>query len=214
MNLKRLYFFLFLIVWASCTSNPKQTKVGLTVKDSAAAASIIDSIGHAALAFRKGNDITSNMLAQLNITDKRFSHIGICFVEEGKAMVYHSLGAEYGTNQFLRKDDAATFFNLENNMAIGFAKMNLSSSEIDTLHQLLQNWYAQKIPFDMSFNLQTDDSLYCSEMVAKALMTAIPKIHIPVTDTFNRSYYGVDNISSQPFVGQMHLYSRAKNAKQ
>ncbi len=208
MNLHPLFILLLFAGLASCSPTSNVDTKAIPI-DSSAFLLVAEGIGNGDLAFRKGNDITSNMLAQLNTKDKRFSHIGICFIEDGKKIIYHSLGSEYGGAQYIRRDVAKDFLDLENNLSIGYAKMDFSAKEKQDLHQLLQTWYLQKIPFDMNFNLATDDSLYCSEMVAKALMKAVLNIRIPFTDTLGRQYFGVDDISQQDFVDSIHFYSRS-----
>lgn len=161
------------------------------------------------LVLRLGNDITSNMLAQLNLKDKRFSHIGICFTENGTKMVYHSLGAEYGSHNFLRKDSLKVFFDLSDNLSIGYAHTGLNAGIQQGIHDTLEQWYRQQLPFDMDFNWQSDDKMYCSEMVAKAIMRASDSIHIPVTDTLGRKYYAIDNILNALPIDTLAYYSRS-----
>ncbi len=203
----RLLPLLILSVFASCNVAPSSGNAEQG-QDSAVFSEIVENIQSGDLALRKGNDITSNMLSQLNTKDKRFSHIGICFVESGKAFVYHSLGSEFGEAEYIRKDADEVFFNQKNNMAAAYATTRFSAAEKDSLHRLLQKWYHQKIPFDMNFNLETDDSLYCSEMVTKALMKVVPNLNIPFTDTLGRQYFGVDDIITQAFVDSIHYYSK------
>lgn len=161
------------------------------------------------LVLRLGNDITSNMLAQLNLKDQRFSHIGICFTENGTQMVYHSLGAEYGSHNFLRKDSLRVFFDLADNLSIGYARTGLNPGIKQRIHDTLVQWYRQKLPFDMDFNWQSDDKMYCSEMVAKAIMRAGDTIHIPLTDTLGRKYYAIDNILNALPIDTLAYYSRS-----
>lgn len=206
MKLFQLIISLFALSAFSCNGPAPDPATALHA-DPEAVNVIVSGIADGALALRKGNDITSNILAQLNTRDRRFSHIGICFVEDGEAVVYHSLGSEYGGDQYIRKERADVFFNLDNNLSIGYAKTTFSAEEKEQLHRLLKIWYQQKIPFDMNFDLQTDDSLYCSEMVAKAIMTAIPNINIGFTDTFGRQYYAVDDITTRPIADSIRTYS-------
>ncbi len=161
------------------------------------------------LVLRLGDDITSNMLAQLNLEDKRFSHIGICFTENGTMMVYHSLGSEYGAYNFLRKDSLSAFFNLSDNLSIGYAPLNFDPITSQRIHDTLEQWYQRQVPFDMDFDWRTDDKMYCSEMVAKAIMRGNKSIYIPVTDTLGRQYYAIDNILKALAPDTLAYYSRS-----
>lgn len=166
------------------------------------------------LVLRLGNDITSNMLARLNLHDKRFSHIGIAFKEADHIVVYHSIGSENEKDQYIRKDKIEQFFTPTNNLAIGLAKTDFTTSEKDSLHQKLQHWYGQKIPFDMEFDAQDDAKMYCSEMVAKAIMKSNPQYYIPLTDTLSKQYYGIDNIINTKFVDTVYFQQWITNPKQ
>lgn len=208
MKLFPLIITLFFISALSC-KDPSDGPDSVPDIDMEAVNAIVSGIGNGALALRKGNDITSNMLAQFNIRDKRFSHIGICFIEDGAAVIYHSLGAEHGGDRSLRRDLAWDFFSMENNLTIGYAPLKIAEQEKEKLHQLLRSWYQQKIPFDINFDLKTDDSLYCTEMVAKALMRSCSGLHIPFTDTFGRQYYAVENITQRSVADSVHVYSRS-----
>lgn len=162
------------------------------------------------LVLRLGNDITSNMLAQLNLADKRFSHIGICFIENGTKMVYHSLGSEYGAHNFLRKDSLAVFFDLADNLSIGYAQwQNRDTAAAQRIRDTLEQWYQKRIPFDMDFDWTSDDKMYCSEMIAKAIMRGDEAIHIPVTDTLGRQYFAIDNILRALPLDTLAYYSRS-----
>lgn len=203
-----LFFFLSVF---SCSS---RTKPALSPK--VASDSLMEKIEflekkleEGDLVLRLGNDITSNMLSQLNLNDKRFSHIGICFVENGQKLVYHSVGGEGEIGgSFLRKEPIAAFFDTANNISFGVAKTNFTKAERERLELVVKQWYDQKIPFDLSFDLKTDDSLYCSEMVAKAIHRSNEKFLIPTTDTLGYNYFGVDNITQAQFVDTIYSYSR------
>lgn len=206
INLKWLYLLFSGLLYAGCnTAVPEQAPQ----IDPQAVRHFMAPVQDGDLVLRLGNDITSNMLAQLNLKDKRFSHIGICFTENGAKMVYHSLGAEYGTHNFLRKDSLQVFFDLADNLSIGYVHPGFNTDIKQQLHDTLEQWYRQQLPFDMDFNWQSDDKMYCSEMVAKAIMRTGDTIHIPITDTLGRKYYAIDNILNALTIDTIAYYSRS-----
>jgi hypothetical protein len=161
---------------------------------------------------RLGNDITSNMLAQMNTRDKRFSHIGFCFKENNQWIVYHSLGAESGDNQYLRRDALVQFFNAENNLSIGIAFTKFDTSQRVAIYKKVKQWYDAKIPFDMAFELETDDKLYCSEMVAKAINYSLDSTIVPFTDTLAKQFYGIDDIIQSTAIEKVQFQTISKLA--
>ena len=50
------------------------------------------------LVMRRGIDVTSFMLSQMNLKDKTYSHCGIVEIEYGYPFVYHSIGGEDNPN--------------------------------------------------------------------------------------------------------------------
>lgn len=206
INTRLRWLFLSGLLCTSCnTAIPAKEPVADPQGEAHFAAQVQDGN----LVLRLGNDITSNMLAQLNLKDKRFSHIGICFIENGTKMVYHSLGSEYGAHNFLRKDSLSVFFNLADNLSIGYAQTGLDTGTINRIHDTLVQWYQKQIPFDMEFDWQSDDKMYCSEMVAKAIMRGNKAIHIPITDTLGRKYYAIDNILNTLSPDTLAYYTRS-----
>jgi hypothetical protein len=124
------------------------------------------------LVLRLGNDVISSMFAQFNRIDKGFSHCGLAFRENGQWVVYHSIGGESNPDAVLRRDTWERFISRENNFAFGLAALQLNPTETQRLAETVRGFYAQRIRFDMQFDLGTDNRFYCAEMVYKALRAA------------------------------------------
>lgn len=147
------------------------------------------------IVLRCGRDITSEMMRIMNKSDHRFSHCGFVFTTAGKKMVYHSIGAEDSPEAVIRVESLENFFSPANNLAIGFAKMHYNEGEQILIKSMLDSLVRAKVPFDLNFNIDSDDSLYCTEMIAKTLKQINPKIIIPLTDTFGQKFYTIQNIT-------------------
>lgn len=156
------------------------------------------------IVLRAGNDVTSNMLRQLNLKDKRFSHCGIVIAESGTWWVYHSIGSESAPDQAIKKDPLMHYWNPEDNLAIGYAHLHITRQERRKLLRTADSLYRLKIPFDMQFDLKSDDRMYCTEMVAKSIQHSIPEAHLQPTDTLGRRYWGIDNIICNKLIGAVH----------
>lgn len=124
------------------------------------------------IVLRRGNDVISSMFAQLNKRDASFSHCGIAFLEQNQWMVYHSIGGEDNPDEKLRREPFENFVGHDHNFGFGICAYPLKETEVERLHQLMKNWHGQGIPFDMKFDLSTDDRLYCAEMLYKAFNQA------------------------------------------
>jgi hypothetical protein len=125
------------------------------------------------IVIRRGLGPDSYMLAQMNRKDKTWSHCGIVMVENGYPFVYHSIGGEDNPDERLRRDSAAFFFSPFHNTHIAIVRYGLSAGETERLEKIVHQYYKARPRFDMNFDLGTDDKLYCSEFVYKAVNKAV-----------------------------------------
>ncbi len=156
------------------------------------------------LILRTGRDFTSDMMRRVSITDKTYSHCGIASFENDTLFVYHAIGGEWNRDQKLRRDPFELFCNPYENKGFGIFRYALSRDEQLKVFTLMRNYYKDGIMFDMRFDLDTNDRMYCSEFVYKAIETATGrKIKIPV-DTLNSiKFVAVDNLFINPFCKQI-----------
>jgi hypothetical protein len=124
------------------------------------------------LVLRTGNDYASEQVRDMSATDKTYSHGGIAVVENDKVYVYHIEPDFNHINDKVRKEPLDSFYNLKNNLGFAIGRYNLSENEINEFINYLDRQYKKQIPFDMTFSLNTDDSLYCSEMIKKGLASS------------------------------------------
>ena len=146
------------------------------------------------LVVRRGDDMTSYMLSQLNTKDKTYSHCGIVVLENGYPYVYHSIGGEDNPDGIIRRDSAHYWCSPANNHAFAAYRYGIADSVQLKLVHAVHSFYEEKRMFDMSFDLRTDDRLYCSEMIYKALEQAIGKNYIRLSNDYGRSFVGVDDL--------------------
>jgi hypothetical protein len=121
---------------------------------------------------RSDNDFESLVLQNFSRRERAYSHSGIVFKEDSGYVVYHCMGGSENPGGACQKDLFDSFVNPLQKTGFGIFQYQLSGNETDKLHTILKKQYDSKIPFDSSFNLNTDDSLYCSEMIYKALKQA------------------------------------------
>jgi Permuted papain-like amidase enzyme, YaeF/YiiX, C92 family len=121
------------------------------------------------LVVRLNQDPTSQFIKNFNRLDKSYSHAGIVLFENGYPYIFHIVNGEENPDEKLRKDSLSRFCNPRKNMAYGIFRYNMDAREIKRLKDLIHKWYAKGVQFDPVFNLKTDDKMYCSEMIRKAL---------------------------------------------
>jgi hypothetical protein len=150
------------------------------------------------LIVRTGNDFTSQSLRSLNQRDKRYSHCGIASIENDTVFVYHALGGEWNPDQKIRRDIFADFAEPYSNRGIGIYQYQLSPDEINSLMVTVKRLYVMDIMFDMEFDLQTNDRMYCSEFVYKAYtMGTDGKLKFNTSHIEKFSFIGVDDLFMQ-----------------
>lgn len=169
------------------------------------------------LVTRSDNDFESLTLQNFNQRERSFSHSGIAFKEGDTFFIYHSMAGTENPTGACRRDPFDSFVSPVQKTGFGLFKYDLSAQETNKFHQLLQEHYASQMPFDMSFDLNTDDSLYCSEMISKDLGKASGgRVQIPVSVInnfhpkiigykYNSRFYktfryvGIDDLYLNPF---------------
>ena len=151
------------------------------------------------IVLRMGLGADSRLLAQMNRKDKSFSHCGIVMIENGYPFVYHSIGGENNPDARLRRDSAKFFFSPVHNTAIAIVRYDLDSPKLEELGKVVRAYYKRRPKFDMKFDLNTDDKLYCSEFVSKALNKAArDTTYIGTTSVAGLRFVGIDNLFVTP----------------
>jgi hypothetical protein len=142
------------------------------------------------LILRTGNDFSSEQVKQFSMKDKTYSHGGIAFYDSGDIYIYHVVPDYYHVKDKVRKEKLDSFCNPAQNLGFAVARYEMDSAEIKIFHDYLDEQYRKKIPFDITFNLANDDSMYCSEMIKKGLILATKdRIHIENEKMLDRSKY-------------------------
>jgi hypothetical protein len=124
------------------------------------------------LILRTGTDYSSEQVKLFSKDDKTYSHGGIAFHDSGDIYVYHVVPDYYHITDKVRKEKLDSFCNPAQNLGFGIARYKMDSAETGTFRRYLDKQFRAKIPFDIRFQLNTDDSMYCSEMIKKGLILA------------------------------------------
>jgi len=217
------WLFLFSAIIISCQQKKAIASSPASTKDSAIEAGSNINAGTIAnakkllqdgqLITRSDNDFESLIMQNFSRRERVYSHSGIVFKEDSGYVVYHCMGGEENPDGAFKKDPFDSFVNPLQKTGFGIFQYQLSVLEADKMHTILKKDYESKIPFDATFNLKTDDSLYCSEMIYKALKQATGnKITLPSSyiDNFKPKIMGYKNnkifFKKFEFIGIDDLY--------
>lgn len=194
----------------SCTGKNEQNAITATAHDKIAEAqrmararlqidTLKKTICSGDLVVRTGNDFTSESLRRLNRRDQTYSHCGIASIENDSIFVYHAIGGDWNPDQKIRRDPLEAFGEPENNRGIGIYRFGLSFPEIRILMETVKKLYDMGIKFDMQFNLESNDNMYCAEFAYKAyLMGTNGKLQFNISHIGNFAFIGVDDLFLQP----------------
>ena len=204
---KRWLLCCLLFFFAACTTNTgSYNKLIITAQDSIKAEAIIQrafiqinaiekTIRSGDLITRTGNDFTSESLRQLNQHDKTYSHCGIASIENDSVFIYHALGGEFNPDQKIRRDAFSLFCEPYNNRGIGLFRFQLPAAAITKVMAAVKQNYLAAIMFDMKFDLQTDDRMYCAEFVYKSFLSGTKnELSFNISHLKNFAYIGVDDL--------------------
>ena len=195
---KNRWLFCCLFFYLSCNQSEKkfENKSSVVSKQMFAKIDSLKKLIHNGdIITRTGNDFTSESLRQMNTRDKTYSHCGLAFLENDTTFVFHAIGGDFNPNQALKKETFETFVNLYENRGFGIYRFNYTEKEDKQLTWLCNELYRIKLPFDMDFDLKSDDKMYCAEFVGKSLELASDqnlKINRSYIQTFE--FIGVDDI--------------------
>jgi hypothetical protein len=124
------------------------------------------------LVLRLNHDPTSQFIKYFNRNDKSYSHAGIVLFENGYPYVYHIVNGDENPNEQIRRDSLLRFTHPRKNFGFGIYRYKIDAAEVRKLKEVIHSWQKEKVQFDHSFNLNTNDRMYCSEMISKALARA------------------------------------------
>jgi hypothetical protein len=137
------------------------------------------------------------------------------------------MNGEGNASNKLRRDSLSWFCDPRRNTAYGIFRYNMSTDEIKKLKDCIHQWYTRGLKFDFRFNLASDDSMYCSEMISKALAKATDKriqiqttkltideaslfssyTHLPFAYASKLQVIPIDNLYTNPFCHLVKEYN-------
>jgi len=179
---KQIIIILFLCL-CSCTNN-KQIK-SYNPQD-------YSFLQNGDIVCRLGNGHFSNLFRKYASAEKIYSHIGIISKEKDSLFVYHAEASEYTGIGEVRKETLNVFIN--GMKTHGFYRLKGNDSIHNIIVSKAKEYYNNKTAFDMKFDINTDDKVYCAEMVAKCINATNQDTIKPTMHINNRYIYALDDI--------------------
>lgn len=143
---------------------------------------------------RNGRDEVSDVVRSFNRKDKTYSHCGIILVENDTVFVYHALGGVYNPSQALLREPIDRFCASSQTDKFAVYRYNLNTEQRAKLRSLVQEYHKNKLPFDLFFNYDTNDKMYCSEFVFKCLNHVLDNALSKYLTKGNLLYISIDDL--------------------
>jgi len=206
----------------SCTIREKKTPDVPTVSAYDSAYHLINEaeviVKEGDLVLRDGQEFSSQVIKSFSRKDKSYSHAGLVFFNDGYPYVYHIVPDDENPDRKLRLDSLKSFANPRKNAGFGIYRYDMTPEETKQLRSIVEDWKAQGVAFDSTFNPKTDDQMYCSEMIKKGVERATANrigiqttrptkqeaeffarhLRVPVSYVSNLDVVAIDNLFVNP----------------
>lgn len=151
------------------------------------------------LVVRCGRDFTSTSLSKLNRRNKLYSHCGIVRIEQNQPYVYHAMGGEFNPDQALMREPFVDFVNPKHEIRFAMFRLDSTQVNLETMYNQMKKDYQHKLPFDLAFDLNTSDRMYCSEWAAHCISKALSKSKpFNISQIGTKAFIGVDDLFLHP----------------
>jgi Permuted papain-like amidase enzyme, YaeF/YiiX, C92 family len=135
---------------------------------------------------RADDDLVSESMRNFSKSDKTFSHCGLAFIEDGEVYVYNNMAGEENKSEKMMREPYDSFVSPGKKNGFGIFRYALTEAEIEKLHLVTKEHYKKGLLFDKTFDLKTDDKMYCAEMIYKFVKTATAeRVLLPTTTIQN-----------------------------
>jgi hypothetical protein len=164
---------------------------------------LLKSIKPGDIIARMGTDFTSLIISQTNQNKKDFSHCGVVLLENDSFFVYHAIGGAWNPDQKIKREPLYAFAFPTHAKKAGIFSAHLNTAVLEKFTVHIRHWYQQGILFDMDFDWESSEKMYCTEMVAKGLILASGDDKwLPKVIHKNKIYISLENLFNNEMIEQ------------
>ncbi|HEX5001922.1 MAG TPA: YiiX/YebB-like N1pC/P60 family cysteine hydrolase [Bacteroidia bacterium] len=144
---------------------------------------------------RSGKGFISDMMRNTSMKEKRFSHAGLIIILNNEPQVVHCIASEQDPEGGIVIQPLADFVSPAENKSFAIYRYPITDNIRRQVRKSVLRYSSAHVTFDKSFDLSTDNALYCSEFVYKVLETASGNtIGIEPTRVKKGDYIGIDDL--------------------
>lgn len=131
------------------------------------------SLQNGDLIFRRGRSLESQAVL-ISDYNSRFSHVGIIYIDNKIPYVIHAVPGEInGKPDFIKKEKLTDFLTPEKAADFALYRSDFDIEKRDSAALNALAFFQKNLVFDSNYNLDTNDQLYCTELVMKAFEKAV-----------------------------------------
>jgi len=123
------------------------------------------------LIVRLGDDFLSYYIKYMNEKDYSYSHAGIIVEKDGQKMVVH-ITPDSVTSDRITYTPFDSFADINKTLQCAIYRYQIPDNEKEKALSIIDSFRRNYVRFDRLYELNTDDKLYCSEMISKAFTKA------------------------------------------
>jgi hypothetical protein len=156
---------------------------------------------------RLGDRFWSVLFRDMSAEDRRFSHMGIIRVNNGRVNVIHSEGTTKPEKDFVKEESIGDFVKIAR--AVGVYRINNleDQSRIANLAAEYLN-----LPFDWRFDMGDDSKIYCTELLYVILKRIMPQVELPTVfvKELGKDIVPLDAISNSDYFSEIYFIDNEK----
>ena len=149
--------------------------------------------------FRGKDRSWGDLGAQVSDKDKRFGHVGVVVLDDGRWGVIDAIGNPLDHEGRVQLRTVAAFLAPATRAAL--YRPSLSDQAFDQFLTSIRAFEAAQIPFDRLYDIDDANALYCTELIWLALKTATGEDQVPDHTLFrNRRVIAIDDLQYAPLM--------------
>lgn len=159
--------------------------------------------------FKNGGGLWGRLAARFSENDDGYGHVGMVDTgPDGALVVIHAGGDPATGNGRVQATGLAQFLRAAKGAALYRPKLDAPHAAIALSY--VEAAAGRNAPFDSAFSLDTEDELYCTELVWRALSRAVGEDVVPEkSERSGKVYVAIDDLQESPWLAPLWRYQQA-----
>jgi len=152
------------------------------------------------IVFKNGGGFWGVLAARFSDNDDGYGHVGIVDLDDdGGLVVIHAGGDPVTRNGRVQKSGLDEFLGASVGAALYRPRLDEAAASRALVYA--ENAASRNAPFDAAFSLETEDALYCTELVWRALAAALDEDPVPEKSVRSgKIYVAIDDLQESRFL--------------